>query len=247
MAKTDHFLITCEHGGNLIPSRYRHLFTGFEALLQTHRGYDAGALALARELARALAAPLFVSTTSRLLIDLNRSIGHPRLYSEATRDAPVGVRSEILKNYYLSYRNKVEADIAEAIAHGSRVIHVASHSFTPVLDGAVRNADIGLLYDPARSGEAELCRRWQAQLKSWAPELKVRRNYPYAGKSDGFTAYLRRRFPVEAYIGIELEVNQKHVFNGGRHWRAFRAGVIEALREAARPLFSATLPDLSRQ
>ncbi|MHB1290688.1 MAG: N-formylglutamate amidohydrolase [Sulfuricella sp.] len=232
MAKTDRFLITCEHGGNRIPSRYRHLFAGFEAVLQTHRGYDAGALALARELARALAAPLFVSTTSRLLIDLNRSIGHPRLYSEATRDAPVGVRREILENYYLPYRNKIEADIAEAVAHGSRVIHVASHSFAPVLDGAVRNADIGLLYAPARSGEAELCRRWQAQIRALAPVLKVRRNYPYAGKSDGFTAYLRRRFPAEVYIGIELEINQKYVFNGGRHWRAFRGWVIEALRQA---------------
>jgi predicted N-formylglutamate amidohydrolase len=230
--KPDHFLITCEHGGNRIPPRYRHLFAGFEALLQTHRGYDAGALALARGLARALAAPLFVSTTSRLLVDLNRSIGHPRLYSEATRDAPATVRSKILESYYLPYRNKVEADIAEAIARGSRVIHVASHSFTPELDGAVRNADIGLLYDPARSGEAELCRCWQAQIRALAPELKVRRNYPYAGKSDGFTAYLRRRFPAEVYIGIELEINQKHVLNGGRHWRAFRGGVIEALRHA---------------
>lgn len=232
MAKTDHFLITCEHGGNRIPPRYRHLFAGFEALLQTHRGYDAGALALARELAGALAAPLFVSTTSRLLVDLNRSVGHPHLYSEATRGAPATVRSEILEGHYLPHRNKVEADIAAAVARGSRVIHVASHSFTPALDGAVRNADIGLLYDPARPGEAELCRRWQAQIRALAPDLKVRRNYPYAGKSDGFATYLRRRFPAGAYIGIELEINQKHVLNGGRHWRAFRSWVIEALHQA---------------
>ena len=162
MAKTDHFLITCEHGGKRIPPRYRHLFTGFEALLQTHRGYDAGALALARRSGQGVSRALFVSTTSRLLIDLNRSIGHPRLYSEATRGAPARVRSEILENYYLPHRNRVEADIAAAIARGSRVIHVASHSFTAVLDGVVRNADIGLLYDPARSGEVELCARLAA-------------------------------------------------------------------------------------
>jgi len=230
--KTDYFLITCEHGGNRIPSRYRHLFAGFEELLQTHRGYDAGALALARELAKALAAPLFVSTTSRLLIDLNRSIGHPRLYSEATRDVSSTVRGEILEKYYLPHRSRVEADIAEAVARGHRVIHIASHSFTPEISGEVRNADIGLLYDPARSGEIELCLRWQAQLKVLAPHLKVRRNYPYAGKSDGFTAYLRRRFPAEVYVGIELEINQQHVFNGGCRWRAFRGRVIEALCQA---------------
>ena len=87
MAKPISLLITCEHGGNRIPPRYRPLFRGFEALLQTHRGFDPGALTMARELAKAFKAPLFVSTVSRLLVDLNRSIGHPRLYSEATRTA----------------------------------------------------------------------------------------------------------------------------------------------------------------
>lgn len=232
MVRTDHVLITCEHGGNRIPPRYRALFAGFEALLRSHRGYDPGALAVARELARVLDAPLFVSTTSRLLIDLNRSIGHPNLYSEATRDAPAGVRREILAKHYLPYRDAVETHVTEAIAHGSRVIHLASHSFTPVLDGAVRNADIGLLYDPARAGETELCRRWQARLKAGAPGLRVRRNYPYTGRSDGLTATLRRRFPAGAYVGIELEINQKHVLHGGRRWRALRALVIEALRQA---------------
>lgn len=233
MTKTDYFLITCEHGGNRIPPRYRHLFAGHEALLQTHRGYDTGALALARELAAALGSPLSVSTTSRLLIDLNRSIGHPRLYSEATRGAPAALRREILENYYLPYRNKVEAEIAAMIARGGRVIHVASHSFTPELDGEVRNADIGLLYDPARQGELELCARWLTQIRALAPGLKVRRNYPYAGRSDGLTAYLRRRFPAGVYAGIELEINQKHVFQGGRHWRALRGQVVEAFMRAA--------------
>jgi predicted N-formylglutamate amidohydrolase len=183
-------------------------------------------------LARALGAPLFVSTISRLLIDLNRSIGHPKLFSEATRDAPVKLRRELLETCYLPYRNRVEAGIAEAIARGNRVIHIASHSFTPILDGEIRNADIGLLYDPARPGEVDLCRRWQAQLNALAPELKVRRNYPYTGKSDGLTAHLRRCFPAEVYVGIELEMNQKVPLNGGRPWRALRNRVIETLRQA---------------
>ncbi len=231
-AATCHFLITCEHGGNRIPSRYRHLFPGCEALLKSHRGYDAGALAMARDLAGVLAAPLFFSTTSRLLIDLNRSIGHPRLYSEFTRCAPSALRREILERYYLPYRSRAEADIAESVARGGRVIHISSHSFTPVLDGEVRKADIGLLYDPARSGELELCERWQASLKALLPGLKVRRNYPYAGKADGLTAYLRRRFQPGDYAGVELEINQKHVFKGGRHWQLLRAGVVGALRQA---------------
>ncbi len=232
MARPDHLLITCEHGGNRIPARYRPLFAGSEALLQSHRGYDPGALALAREMASALDAPLFFSTTSRLLIELNRSLGHPRLYSDITRGVPPSQRREILENHYLPYRNRVEAHIADAIARGSRVVHVSSHSFTPSLDGEVRNADIGLLYDPARPGEVTLCRRWQLLLEQAAAELKVRRNYPYTGKSDGFTAYLRRRFPAEDYVGIELEINQKHVSKSGQPWRSMRSNLIASLRRA---------------
>lgn len=232
MAPGDRYLVTCEHGGNRVPPRYRPLFAGFDALLESHRGFDPGALALARELAAALGAPLFFSTTSRLLIDLNRSTGHPKLYSEATRRAPTAVRREILEGHYLPYRDRVEAHIAAAVAGGNRVVHVSSHSFTPVLDGEVRNADVGLLYDPARAGEAELCRRWQACLEEAAPGLRVRRNYPYTGKSDGFTAYLRRSFPADAYLGVELEINQQHPLAGGRRWRALRGQVIEALNRA---------------
>ena len=232
MARRDQYLITCEHAGNRIPPRYRGLFADFEDLLHSHRGYDPGALVMAEDLAGALDAPLIVSTTSRLLIELNRTIGHPSLYSIATRNAPASVRQEILDQHYLPFRNQVETHIREAIAQGKRLIHISSHSFTPELDGKIRNADIGLLYDPARAGEVELCHRWQARLKAQAPDLKVRRNYPYTGKSDGFTAYLRRCFPADEYVGIELEINQKHVSNQRRQWRAFRLQVIEALRQA---------------
>jgi hypothetical protein len=76
---------------------------------------------------------------------------------------------------------------------------------------------------------------WQTELKARAPDLKVRRNYPYSGTSDGFTAYLRRRFPAGVYIGIELEINQMHVFSGGRVWRAMRNPLIESLRRAMLP------------
>ncbi len=225
-------VITCEHGGNRIPAPYRDLFYRHQALLDSHRGYDAGALTMARALAAAFAAPLVASTVSRLLADLNRSVGHPRLYSEATRPVPANVRQRILQYYYQPYRAQAERLVRQAIADRGRVLHLSSHSFTPELDGKVRDADIGLLYDPARSSEAELCGRWKASLQACAPEFTVRRNYPYAGKGDGLTAWFRRRLPPGAYAGIELEINQKHVVRGGRYWAAMRMAIIESLRRA---------------
>jgi len=158
----DCFLITCEHGGNRIPAPYRRLFREYRALLDSHRGYDPGALVMARELGRAFGAPLVASTVSRLVIDLNRSLGHPRLFSAATRGAPATLRAEIVQRHYLPYRAEVERVVGQSVARGRRVIHISSHSFTPELDGEVRTADVGLLYDPARRGEAALCARWKA-------------------------------------------------------------------------------------
>jgi predicted N-formylglutamate amidohydrolase len=172
------------------------------------------------------------SSLSRLLIDLNRSIGHPQLFSAATRGAPATVRDAIVAQYYRPYRAEVERLVRQAVARGRRVIHISSHSFTAELDGKVRRADVGLLYDPGRHGEAELCARWKASLAAFAPELRVRRNYPYAGKGDGLTSHLRLRFPQRDYVGIELEVNQRIVFAAGRRWTALRRALVESLRTA---------------
>lgn len=222
-------VITCEHGGNRIPKAYRHLFNEHQSLLNTHRGLDLGALIMAKDLAMAFAAPLVSSMVSRLLVDLNRSIGHPRLYFEAIRNAPTEVRQKILKDHYQPYRVQTERLIRQAIEDHGQVIHLSSHSFTPVLDGKVRNADIGLLYDPSRPAESDLCKRWQANLRTSAPDLRVRRNYPYAGKDDGLTAWFRRLLLPSTYVGIELEINQKHIIRAGRHWTALRKVIIESL------------------
>jgi predicted N-formylglutamate amidohydrolase len=178
----DTFIITCEHGGNRIPAPYRRLFRGQTALLDSHRGYDPGSLVMAKALATAFAAPLVASTVSRLLIDLNRSIGHPQLFSVVTRAAPAQTRAQIVERYYRPYRVQVERLVEQAVSRRQRVIHISSHSFTAQLDGRLRGADVGLLYHPGRPREAEVCARWKETLAALAPELRVRRNYPYVGK-----------------------------------------------------------------
>jgi predicted N-formylglutamate amidohydrolase len=187
---------------------------------------------MARALATAFRAPLVISTTSRLLVDLNRSIGHPQLFSAATRSAPAKLRAKIVEQHYRPYRLQVERLVRQSVSRGRRVIHISSHSFTPELNGKVRRADVGLLYHPGRLGEAELCARWKVSLAAFAPELRVRRNYPYAGKGDGLTSHLRLRFPPGAYVGIELEVNQSCIPAAGRRWTALRGVLIDALRVA---------------
>lgn len=227
------FLVTCEHGGNQVPTPFQALFDGHEALLVSHRGHDPGALAVARDLAAALGSVLAFATVTRLLVDLNRSPGHRARFSELTRTLPPARRAAIDELYYLPYRERVEGLVAQALALGRKVVHVSSHSFTPVVGGHERNADVAFLYDPQRPDEVELCTRWLNALRVLAPNLRIRRNYPYTGRADGFCAYLRRRYPATLYIGVELELNQRHVRADDAAWRPLRTAIVASLLSAS--------------
>jgi predicted N-formylglutamate amidohydrolase len=178
---------------------------------------------MARALAAVFRAPLVSSTVSRLLVDLNRSIGHPKLFSEFTRDLPRRQRDALVERQYRPHRAAVESEIASRIAAGRRVVHVASHSFTPLWEGAVRRVDVAWLYDPRRPGESDVVNRWISAMASRAPDLTLRRNHPYRGRSDGLTALLRKRHPDEAYAGIEIEVNQRFIERGGAAWKRLQS------------------------
>ena len=227
------FLISCEHGGNLVPLGYRPLFVGAENLLASHRGYDIGILPLARRFAQGLQAPLVVSQVTRLLVDLNRSEGHPGLFSELTRTLPESERQQLLHDYYDPYRQQVRQKLQKLISSEGAVIHLSVHSFTPDLDGRIRRGEIGLLYDPDRSGELEFCSLWQANLRAALPEMRVRRNYPYKGTSDGLVTKLRQEYPAEQYLGIELEVNQSLPQQGGMLWERVQRELVETLQQLA--------------
>ena len=201
-------LLTCEHGGNTVPAAYRALFRGHRRLVASHRGLDIGARFAARYLQRRLQIPLICATVTRLLVDLNRSVGHPGLFSELTRGLTRAERLEVLERHYHPYRNRVASWIAARVAAGDRVLHVSVHSFTPVLGGRRGECDVGLLYDPGSRDETRLCAEWQSALRGCASRWRVRRNYPYRGTTDGHVVALRRRFGPARYSGIELEINQ---------------------------------------
>jgi predicted N-formylglutamate amidohydrolase len=224
-------LLSCEHGGNRIPRRWAALFADHDAALRSHRGYDIGAARVAELVARALAAPLFVARTSRLLVDLNRSPSHPRRFSAITRVLDEDERERIEREHYTPHRTAVESAIVDSLRRSSRVVHVAVHSFTPVLDGVERRADLGLLYDPRRAGERALAAAWRVSLERDAPACVVRRNYPYRGVADGFTTALRRVHPASRYVGIELEMNQARL--GSARDREHMAGLLARSLEAA--------------
>lgn len=200
-------IISCEHGGNFIPDEYKHLFLNAEDVLHSHRGWDPGALKIAQDFHKNIKAPLFYTEVSRLLIEPNRSLHHPSLFSFYTNNLSESEKKQIINRYYLPYRNEVEDKIKRLINKNISVLHLSIHSFTPILNGIKRNCEIGLLYDPQKKMEKDFCKNFKKNLMKTQKKWRIRMNYPYKGTADGFTTYLRKRFP-EQYSGIEIEVNQ---------------------------------------
>lgn len=223
-------VVSCEHGGNRVPRPYVWLFAGHEQALASHRGWDPGALWLARRLARVFDAPLHATTVTRLLVDTNRSEHHPRLFSSLCAPLSRAERSVVLERYYRAHRTALERRLRRLVSTGVPILHLAVHSFTPRWQGRVRRCDIGLLYDPRRGAEHDLCQHWQRLLRARSPELRVRRNFPYRGGADGLTAHLRRELPARAYLGVELEVNQRSIAWAGAARRELAERVESSLR-----------------
>ncbi|MDP8244656.1 MAG: N-formylglutamate amidohydrolase [Candidatus Hinthialibacter antarcticus] len=225
----DNLIITCEHAGNHIPKRYQPLFAEYGELLGSHRGYDPGALMAAKKMAEHFEAPLFSTSISRLLIDCNRSLRHHHLFSDISKALPDSEREQIINDVYLPYRNQVIQTIRAFKNQRRKVIHISVHSFTPSLNGANRNADIGLLYDPSRAPEHKFCTHWRNELRKQAPRWAVRMNYPYRGIADGFATALRKQFTKNQYIGVELELNHGLWFEDKPQWNAMVNDCINAL------------------
>ncbi|MBR4784246.1 MAG: N-formylglutamate amidohydrolase [Fibrobacter sp.] len=175
---------------------------------------------------------------SRLFVDLNRTITNKSVFSEyygALEDRDKTAKSSVntaakmkaqATAYWKEYRENVEKFVASSLSSPKRtatkqkhaagkkgaeeadIVHLGIHSFTPVLNGNVRNTDIGILYDPSRPLERTYANVIKDEIKRLYPHMKVRFNYPYKGSSDGLTTALRKKFGPR-YVGIEIEINQK--------------------------------------
>jgi predicted N-formylglutamate amidohydrolase len=199
-------LVTCEHAGNHVPDKFVHLFTKADEVLNSHRGWDPGALPLAVALGEYWEVQPILYFLTRLLIEPNRSRNHPELFSDFSKVLTSDQQQGVINEFYIPYRDGVEKLIQQMQAP---VLHLSIHTFTPVFEGVVRDVDMGLLFDPDRAHEKLFCEEWKIQLLQVFPDWKVEFNEPYKGIDDGFTTYLRKRFSNDHYLGIELEWNQK--------------------------------------
>lgn len=238
MTRAATLMLSCEHGGNQVPYEFSFALDSPLARqhLNSHRGWDPGALEAASYFAKHSGATLFHSTTSRLVVDLNRSLGNSQLFSRFTNPMGADHHRLILERHYHPYRTQVRETAESIIRTGAGVIHLSVHTFTPVFRGKRRRLDIGLLFDPSRPAEQSLCHHWKRNLEDSDPLLRVEMNQPYLGIDDGLTTALRNELPPSDYLGIELEINNqvRRRTEAGRTrlWRALLESLQQSIQAA---------------
>ncbi|MEQ1632264.1 MAG: N-formylglutamate amidohydrolase [Planctomycetota bacterium] len=228
-------VVTCEHASNAVPESLRSLSLP-KSVLSQHVAWDEGALPVARAIAAAFSAPLLSGSWSRLVIDLNRSVDHPRLCAASVlgclvpgnRGLDAAARQRRVKRWWLPFRLRAQRAVERAIAASGSCLHLSVHSFVERLHGKERKADVGLLFHPQRPRERAFVTALQRALVRRG--LTVRKNFPYFGHTDGHTQSLRSVHTATRYLGIEIELNQRTA-RTKRGQRRFADALVEALRE----------------
>jgi predicted N-formylglutamate amidohydrolase len=200
MITRGNLIFTCEHASAKIP---KSLCPTFDAQAwEEHQLFDPGALQVANRLAKALEAPIFCGEYSRLLMDLNRSAHHPKV-SQLIQDSEV--KQDLIGRLHRPFREQCANWIKTRYKKTNRpVVHISVHSFVRQLEQQVRNADIGLLYDPSRPRELAIAKALKQYL--YGQGWRTRFNYPYRGTADGHTTALRQQFSNRRYSGVEIEI-----------------------------------------
>ncbi|PLX70288.1 MAG: hypothetical protein C0602_05610 [Denitrovibrio sp.] len=193
-------IVTCEHATPYLPDNT----IAIPGDVPEHRLYDKGALECAEHFAKLTSAKLFTFAVSRLLVDGNRSVSNPNLFSKYAKAMDEDKRHQALQEYYLPFRRGVY----EAVSASKFVIHLSFHSFTSELYGKVRDYEAGILFDPARVNEKKIAKELIRYLTKHAG-IRVKSNKPYKGSADGHTTSLRSQFSKDRYTGIEIELSHK--------------------------------------
>lgn len=174
-------VLLCEHASHHMPSEYGDLGLSCVDRLR-HIAWDIGAAEITRGLVKRLNAPAFLSTYSRLLIDLNRPLDAassiPQL-SESTNipgNINIGEEEKVRRaaRIFTPFHDRVADHITAREKAGRKVKIVTIHSFTPVFKGYARPWHAGILYDHSHDFAQTVIDELRRD-----PALNVDGNVPY--------------------------------------------------------------------
>lgn len=204
-------VLSCEHASWKLPPDVN---LGVDPDVRSSQaGWDHGAFEIAEQLGEELGLPVHAGAFTRMFVDLNRPADHPDVIPTVSYGATVpgnarltpGDRAARLALFHQPYWDAIRQDVAARLMNPGACLHLSSHTFDPSLDPVQRQFDVGVLYDPAHTFEAELAERLMFQLR--AAGLVVRANQPYSGTGPAVCTSLRIEHAGKRYAGIELETS----------------------------------------
>jgi hypothetical protein len=163
---------------------------------------------IADSLATLLSMPCIRNPYRHELIDVTRSLGHRRLFGPTTRSWPIEKKQQLIDVAHAPYQRRVERGIRRILQQFTFVVHLSVRTLDLRNADTVLRTDVGLAYDPSREDELEFCLDWIDELYREFPHLRVRRNYPKRGTVDSLAKSMRRQFPPEQYLGVEVLLNR---------------------------------------
>lgn len=218
-------LLLCDHASNHVPD---DIDLGIDpALLDRHIAIDIGAAPLTRALASALDAPAILATVSRLVIDLNREVGHGGLIPERSDGHTIFGNVDLdpadrIARFHRPYHATIEAEIDR----WRPTLIVAVHSFTPALEtgGADRPWEVGILSNRDRRAADIILSLLMKQ------GFAVGDNQPYSGEL--LNATLDRHAEGNGIPSFSLEIRNDRIGDdaGVARWAEILAPIIATVR-----------------
>ncbi|SHH93862.1 N-formylglutamate amidohydrolase [Marivita hallyeonensis] len=176
-------LLLCEHAGQSIPARLNRLGVS-QQVIDSHRGWDIGALAVAREVAARLGAPLVIQNYSRLVIDANRPPDSVHAVPSEVDGVPIPGNTGISRSHQRQRAKEIFAPLDAALADFMRDLQprgcFSIHSFTPILGGVPRPWHAGFL----SRRDTRTAQRLMQAIAARQPHLTMAVNEPYRIEDD---------------------------------------------------------------
>ncbi len=214
--------LVCDHASHGVPKALKKLGVKKDIFLD-HMGHDIGAEALTRDLSARLDAPAVVGVYSRLVIDLNRELGHESSIPEESHGAAIpgnrGLSGHDAKRraeaLYHPYHDAITALIEGFTSRRVVPAMLSIHSFTPELGEESRPWQVGILWNRDPRIALPLIDQLRAH-----PGLNVGDNQPYTGRMFNYTADTQAQAAGLPHVAIEVRSDLIDTPEGVAEWGA---------------------------
>ncbi len=215
-------LLVGDHASNTIPEMLGNLGLDNAALGQ-HIAYDIGTKKLIHHLSQHLDAPALLAGYSRLVIDLNRSLGDDSCMPEVSDNTTIPGnlnmsnehRNQRIHSFYTPYRSAVDSMLHRFKQEHMVPAFISIHSFTPEMAGYSRPWHAGVLWDKDPRIPVPLMKN----LRAHAEGFNIGDNEPYSGKHlADYTIDHHAEAAGLPHVSIEIRQDLINSEEGAERW-----------------------------